>query len=93
MGHRSVSSHGRLLYHSVRTVEREPVMRTVSQLRVVSRALDRWDKAFLDELVRHVQRDAEKQPACRKKLRQLFRKERWIGPEEALELGLVDNII
>jgi ATP-dependent Clp protease protease subunit len=93
IGHRSVSSHSRLLYHAIRRVEREGMSQTVAQMRATTRRLGRWDGCFMDMLVKHVQKDAARQPATLKKLRQLFRKERWITPKEALEFGLIDHII
>jgi ATP-dependent Clp protease, protease subunit len=92
VGHRSVSAHSRLLYHAIRKVEREGVSQTVAQMRVATRRLGQWDDCFMDMLVVHIEKDKNKQPAARKKLRQLFRKERWITAEEALALGLIDSI-
>jgi len=93
IGHRRASAHSRLLYHAIRKVEREGVSHTVAQLRVATRKLEQWDDCFTDMLVEHVQKDAGKHPATRKRFRQLFRKERWISPKEALELGLIDSIL
>jgi ATP-dependent protease ClpP protease subunit len=98
LGHRCLAGHSRVLYHSVRSVQKEPVGQTVSQLRASSRSLERWDKCFLDLLIEHVRplmrdADASQQASYRKKLQRLFRQERFISPSQAQELHLIDKVV
>jgi ATP-dependent protease ClpP protease subunit len=97
LGHRCLCSHGRVLYHQVRAVQREASAQTVSQLRASSRKLERWDKCFLDLLVEHVQPgrgevNGSAQAAYRRKLQRLFRQERYVSPQQAIELQLIDKV-
>jgi ATP-dependent protease ClpP protease subunit len=99
VGYRTASSRSRLLYHSVRSVQRENSMQTVAQLRVATRRLEHWDHCFVDLLVEHTlacgtlqSRDGAEAASYRKKLSRLMRKEKFITPEQALELKLIDRI-
>jgi ATP-dependent Clp protease, protease subunit len=92
LGHRTASKRSRLLYHSVRTVYRENGAHTVAQLRVVTRRLERWDHWFVDLLAEHTLQDAGDAVSYRRKVSRLMRQERFISPQQALELKLIDRI-
>ncbi len=92
VGHRTASSRSRLLYHSVRTVQHENTMQTVAQLRVVTRRLERWDECFVDLLVRHTMKDVGDVAGYRRKLFRLMGKDKYISPQQAVELNLIDGI-
>ena len=99
VGYRTASSRSRLLYHSVRTLQRESSMQNVAQLRAATRRLERWDQLFVDLLVEHTLACDTLPPsdagraAYRKKLQRLFRQERFITPEQAMELRLIDKVV
>jgi ATP-dependent Clp protease, protease subunit len=90
LGHRAASKRSRLLYHSVRSVHRENSEHTVAQLRMVTRRLERWDHWFVDLLAEHTLPDDA--ASYRRKVARLMRQERFISPEQALELKLIDRI-
>jgi ATP-dependent protease ClpP protease subunit len=92
VGHRTVSGHSRLLYHASRRPERDGLSHTAAQLRVATRLLERWDKTFVDLLVEHIASVGVEKTAYRKKLMRLFRQERFITPQEALNLFLIDRV-
>lgn len=94
VGYRTASSRSRLLYHPVRTVQRENSMQTVAQLRSATRRLEHWDKCFVDLLVKHTlqSNDATDAASYRKKLSRLIRQERYITPQQAVELKLIDRV-
>jgi ATP-dependent protease ClpP protease subunit len=92
VGHRTASSRSRLLYHSVRGIQRENTLQTVAQLRVTTRRLARWDQCFVDLLVKHMFQDAGDTAGYRKKLFRLFAKEKYISPEQAVEMKLIDRV-
>ena len=97
LGHRCASAHSRLLYHSVRAVQREGAVMTVPQLRFASRQLEDCERGFLDLLVDHVLQGGNtaggmSRAAYRKKLQRLFRQDRFISAGKAQELGLIDKI-
>jgi len=92
IGYRTASSRSRLLYHSVRSVQHENTMQTVAQLKVVTRRLERWDQCFVDLLVKHTFQDAGDTSGYRKKLFRLFSKDKYISPQQAVELHLIDRI-
>jgi ATP-dependent protease ClpP protease subunit len=94
MGYRTASSRSRLLYHSVRTFQQQNSTQTVTQLRAVTRSLERWDQCFVDLLAEHtLQRgDAAERTAYRKRLSRLMRKEQYLSAQEAVELKLIDGI-
>jgi len=95
VGHRAASRHSRLLYHSVRNVQRENTSHTVAQLKVVTRKLESWDRMFVDLLAEHSLAGANGAEAAqfRTKLRRLMRKEKFIAPEVAREMQLLDRVI
>jgi ATP-dependent protease ClpP protease subunit len=92
VGYRTASSRSRLLYHSVRSVQHENSMQTVAQLRVTTRRLARWDTCFVDLLAEHTLKGGSDTAGYRKKLFRLFSKEKYISPEQAVELNLIDRI-
>ena len=92
LGHRTASKRSRLLYHSVRTIYRENGAHTVAQLRVVTRRLERWDHWFVDLLAEHTGQDAGDAVNYRRRVARLMRQERFISPQQALELKLIDRI-
>jgi hypothetical protein len=67
-------------------------MQTVAQLRVVTRRLERWDECFVDLLVKHTLRDAGDAAGYRRKLFRLMGKDKYISPQQAVELNLIDGI-
>jgi len=96
MGYRTASSRSRLLYHSVRSIQRENTTQTVAQMRVATRMLAHWDHRFVDLLVEHTlaedAADAAGRLAYHRKLSRLMRKEKYISPEQAMEFKLIDRI-
>jgi len=92
VGYRTASSRSRLLYHSVRSVQHENTMQSVTQLRAVTRRLERWDHLFVDLLVEHMVTDAAEAGAYRKKLARLMRRDCYITPQVAVELKLIDRV-
>ncbi len=92
IGYRTASSRSRLLYHSVRSIQHENSMQTVAQLRVTTRRLARWDTCFVDLLAEHTFKEGSDTAGYRKKLFRLFSKEKYISPQQAVELNLIDRI-
>jgi ATP-dependent protease ClpP protease subunit len=86
------SSRSRLLYHSVRTCQRESTMQTAAQLRVATRRLVHWDQSFVDLLAQHTLRDSSEATHFRRKLMRLMRQENVITPRQALDMKLIDRI-
>jgi ATP-dependent protease ClpP protease subunit len=95
VGYRAASKRSRLLYHSVRNVQRENTSHTVAQLKVVTRKLESWDRMFVDLLAEHSLsgRNGEDGTQFRARLKRLMRKERFIAPEVAQEMKLLDKVI
>ena len=95
VGHRMASKRSRLLYHSVRNVQRENTSHTVAQLRAVTRRLESWDRMFVDLLAGHSLSGASdvEVSAFRTRLKRLMKKERFITPEVAREMHLLDEVI
>ena len=95
VGYRTASKRSRLLYHSVRNVQRENTSATVAQLRAVTRKLESWDRMFVDLLAEHSLsgRNGEDAVWFRARLRRLMRKERFITPEVARDMKLLDKVI
>ena len=92
VGHRSASSRSRLLYHSVRGVQRENTLQTVAQLRVTTRRLARWDTCFVDLLAEHTLASAAERGAYRKQLSRLMAREKYISAQQAVEMKLIDRV-
>jgi ATP-dependent protease ClpP protease subunit len=95
VGYRAASKRSRLLYHSVRNLQRENTSHTVAQLKVVTRKLESWDRMFVDLLTEHSLsgRNGEDAAQFRARLRRLMRKERFIAPDVAQEMKLLDQVI
>ena len=81
-----------MLYHASRRPEQDGTSHTAAQLRVATRLLERWDKTFVDLLVEHIGSVGVEKTSYRKKLMRLFRQERFITPQEALNLFLIDRV-
>jgi ATP-dependent protease ClpP protease subunit len=92
LGHRTASKRSRLLYHPVRSIQRENSAHTVAQLRVVTRRLERWDHWFVDLLAEHTLKETDDAANYRRRLTRLMRQEKFISPEQALEFKLIDRI-
>jgi ATP-dependent Clp protease, protease subunit len=92
VGHRTASSRSRLLYHSVRSVQHENSVQTVAQLRVTTRRLARWDTVFVDLLAEHTLASAADRVAYRRKLSRLMTREKYISPQQAVEMKLIDRV-
>jgi ATP-dependent protease ClpP protease subunit len=93
-GHRSAMKHSRLLYHAARTIYTAGASQTGSELKAATRRLERWDKYFVDLMAEHIASgDAGEQAACKKKLKRLFQQEKYITPEEACRLRLIDHVL
>jgi ATP-dependent protease ClpP protease subunit len=92
VGYRTASSRSRLLYHSVRTCQRESTMQTAAQLRIATRRLVHWDQSFVDLLAEHTVKNSLEATHFRKTLMRLMRQEKVISPEQALEMKLIDRI-
>jgi ATP-dependent protease ClpP protease subunit len=94
VGYRTASSRSRLLYHSVRSIQRENSTQTVAQLRVMTRKLEHWDHCFVDLLVEHTLQLKGTADAVifRKRLSRLMRQEKYITPVQAVEMKLIDRI-
>ena len=95
VGHRAASKRTRLLYHTVRSVQRENTPHTVAQLKVVTRRLEHWDRMFVDLLAEHALPGCSGAEAVsfRAKLKRLMRRETFIAPELAREMKLIDRIV
>ena len=95
VGHRAAAKHSRLLYHSVRTVQRETTIHTVAQLRRATRSLEDCDRYFVDLLIEHTcdTADSTGVSAYRRKLTRLMRRDRYISPEQAHALRLIDRVV
>jgi ATP-dependent protease ClpP protease subunit len=97
LGYRTAYSRSRLLYHSVRAVKIIGSSNTVAELRAESKKLELWDKRFMDLLVDHALAPAtapeSARTAYRKRLRQVFREDRFITSGQARELRLIDKVI
>jgi len=94
VGHRSASSHSRLLYHHVRTSFKEDEQQTMVQLRARERRLGHWDRFVLDGLVEHISCsvDVGEKDTYRRKLKRLFQQEKFISAEQAVGLKLIDRV-
>ena len=95
VGYRAASKRSRLLYHSVRNVQRENTSATVAQLKVVTRKLESWDRMFVDLLAEHSLSGAngDEAAAFRMRLKRLMKREKFIAPEVARDMGLLDKVI
>jgi ATP-dependent protease ClpP protease subunit len=92
-GHRSALKGSRLLYHPVRTLYPAGISLTGAQLRGTTRQLARWDKYFVDLMAEHIAgEDVRQQDECRETLKRLFRREKYITPEEACKMKLIDTV-
>jgi ATP-dependent protease ClpP protease subunit len=93
LGYRTASKRSRLLYHSVRSVQQQNTSQTATQLLVVKRRLERWDHWFVDLLTEHTLRRGEGDSVLyRRKIARLMRQEKFISPEQAVELKLIDRV-
>lgn len=94
IGHRSASSHSRLLYHPIRTAFREDQHQTVAQLKAHEKRMGHWDRMMLDGLVEHICRAADvgDKTVYQRKLKRLFQQERFISAEQAVGLRLIDRV-
>lgn len=97
LGHRTAYSRSRLLYHSVRAVKMVDSSSTVSELRAESKKLELLDRCLMELLVDHALAPAtapeSARTAYRKRLRQVFREDRFITSRQARELKLIDRVI
>jgi ATP-dependent Clp protease protease subunit len=93
IGHRAATAHSRLLYHSVRCINREGLIETVADLRKTSRQLEQWDKRFLDLLSEHSLHGEGDAIDHKRKLRRLLRQDRFLTPGQALDLKLIDRVV
>jgi ATP-dependent protease ClpP protease subunit len=91
-GHRTASKRSRLLYHSVRNVQYQNTSHTAAQLSAVKRRLERWDHWFVDMLAEHTKHGGGDAVSYRRKVTRLLHQERFISPEQAMELKLIDRV-
>src|SRR5262249_21951819 len=90
LGHRFAFWRCRLLYHSVRNVQMANAAHTAAQLHVVKRRLEGWDKWFVDLLSEHT--GGSDGVSYRRKILRLLHQDKFISPEEALQLKLIDRV-
>jgi ATP-dependent Clp protease protease subunit len=91
-GHRAASRRSRLLYHSARNVQYQNAPHTAAQLSAVKRRLERWDHWFVDMLVEHTQHGGDDAVSYRRKVTRLLHRDKFISPEQAMELKLIDRV-
>jgi ATP-dependent Clp protease, protease subunit len=91
-GHRTAFRCSKLLYHSVRNVQIENTSQTVADLRVVKRRLENWDKWFVDMLSEHTKLGPGDVLPYRRKIARLMHRDKFISPEQAVELKLIDRV-
>jgi ATP-dependent protease ClpP protease subunit len=91
-GHRSAFKQSRMLYHPARTIYPAGVVQTGAQLRTVTRKLESWNKYFVDLMAEHISEEGSEREAYKRKLKKLFNQERFIGPEEACKMKLIDRV-